>query len=122
MVFTTVIQIAAGSLIRIGIVEYHIQQAVRRYFSLKQLRLSLTMEVLGTRKKKGDRTQTGVAFQPVSLPVITFTGIAPVHIFTDQFMWKYVPLKRWPSFRRVRGYKLRQLEGPHKSQLLIMGS
>lgn len=37
------------------IVEYPIQQVVRRHFSLKQLRLSLTMEVLMTRKKKVDR-------------------------------------------------------------------
>ena len=51
----------AGLLIRIAIVRYPIQQVVRRHFSLKQSRLSLTMEVLVTRKKKEHRTQTGVA-------------------------------------------------------------
>jgi hypothetical protein len=39
------LNIAAGSLIKIAIVEYPIQQAVRNHFSLKQSRLSLTMEV-----------------------------------------------------------------------------
>lgn len=43
VVYTTGIQIASGSLIRIAVVEYAIQQVVRRYFPLKQLRLSLTM-------------------------------------------------------------------------------
>jgi hypothetical protein len=62
MVFTTGIQMAAGSLIRIAIAEYPIQQTVRRHFSLKQLRPFLTIEVLVTRKKKGGRTQTGLAF------------------------------------------------------------
>jgi hypothetical protein len=62
VVFTISIQKVAGSLIRIAIVEYPIQQAVRRYFLLNQLRLSLTMVVLVTRKKKGGQTQTRVAF------------------------------------------------------------
>jgi hypothetical protein len=54
--------------------------------------------------------------------MVTFMGVGPVHIFADWFMWKYIPLKRQPCFRRVRGHKTRQLEGPHKFQLLIMGS
>jgi hypothetical protein len=58
------IQMAAGTLIRIAVVEYSIQQVIRRHFSLKQLRLSLIMEILVTRKKKGDQTQTEVAIQP----------------------------------------------------------
>ena len=44
-----------ASLPRMAVVEYSIQQAVRRHFSL-QLGLSLTMEVLVTRKKKGGQT------------------------------------------------------------------
>ena len=57
MVFTTDIQLAAGSLIKIVIVKYNMQQVIRRHFSLKKSRLSLTMEVLVTIKKKG-QTQT----------------------------------------------------------------
>lgn len=49
-------------------------------------------------------------------------GGCPSHIFADQFMWKFIPLKRRPPFRRVRECKLRQLERPHKSQLFILGS
>ena len=93
VVFTTVV---AGSFISIAIVEYPIQQAVRRHFSLKQIRLTLTMEVLVTRKKKGGLTQIGVAFQPMWLPVVM--EIAPVYIFADWFIWKYVPLKKQPLF------------------------
>jgi hypothetical protein len=77
LVFTTGIQIAAGSLIRIAIVKYSIQQMVRRHFSLEQSRLSLTMEVSVTRKKKRGWTQTGVAFQPTCLPMVTFMGFHP---------------------------------------------
>ena len=84
----------AGSLLRIAIVEYPIQQAARRHFSLKQSRLSLTMKVLVIRRKKEHRTQTWMAFQPNWLAMVTFTSIALVHSFADQFMWKYVPLKR----------------------------
>jgi hypothetical protein len=64
-----------GSWFLIGkaVVEYSIQQAVRRHISLEQLRLSLIMEVLVSRKKKGGQTQTGVAFQPIWLPMVTFT-------------------------------------------------
>lgn len=71
------------------------------------------MKVLVTRKKKGGLTQIRVAFQPVWLLVVT--GIAPVYIFTDWFIWKYFPLKRWPPIRKVRGRKSKQSEGPHKS-------
>lgn len=42
-----------GSLIRITVLEYSIQQAFGRYFSLKHSRQSLTMEVLVTRMKNG---------------------------------------------------------------------
>lgn len=93
------------SLIKMAIVEYPILQAIRRHFSLKQLRLSLIMEVLVTRKKRGGRTQTGIAFQPIWLLRVTYTGVALAHTFAYQFKWKYVPLKRLPPFRRVRGYK-----------------
>jgi hypothetical protein len=109
------------SFIRIAVAEYPIQQAVRRHFSLKQLKLSLTMEVLVTRKKKGGWTQTGVAFQPIWLSMVTFTGVAPVHIFANWFIWNYVLLKKWLPFGRVRGHKPRPLEGSYKSQLFIMG-
>lgn len=57
----------------IAIVEYSIQQAVRRHFSLKQLRLSLKMEVLVTRKEKG--SQSGVAFHPIWLSIVTSMGL-----------------------------------------------
>jgi hypothetical protein len=56
-------------------VKHLIQRAVRRHFSLKPLRLSLTMEALVTRKEKEVR-QTGVAFQPSWLWMVTFTGFA----------------------------------------------
>jgi hypothetical protein len=72
--------------------DYSIQQTVRRHLSLKQLRLIMTMEILVTRKKKKKegKTQTGVAFQTNWLPMVTFSGIATLYIFGDQFIWKYV--------------------------------
>lgn len=79
-VLTTHIQIVARSLIRIAIGKYPIQQAVRRHFSWKQLRLFLTMEVLVTAKKKEGQTQTGAVFQTIWLPMILFMGITPVQI------------------------------------------
>lgn len=72
---------APGFLISITVVEYLIHQAVRRYFSLKQLRLSLIMEVLVIRKKKGGQKQTGMAFQPTRLLIVTFMGVTLDQIF-----------------------------------------
>lgn len=52
---------AAGSLIRMAVHEYPSQWDVRGYFPREQLMVSLTLEALVTRKK-GAKTQTGVAF------------------------------------------------------------
>jgi hypothetical protein len=101
VVFTRGIQIAAGSLIRIVPCRITHPAGGQETFPIKAVKLSLTMEVLVTREKKGSQTQTWVAFQPIWLPMVTFTVFAPVCIFTDWFIWKYVPLKRQPPSRRV---------------------
>jgi hypothetical protein len=79
------------------------------------------MEVMVARKKKGHRTQTGVAFQPTWMPMVTFmqslqcTLLQQVHMEINQ-------TKEAVTFRRVRGHKSRQLEESHKSLLIIMWS
>lgn len=45
--------IIAGSLMRMDIVEYPSQQAVREHFSGEQLRVFMTWEALVTKKEEG---------------------------------------------------------------------
>lgn len=51
-----------GSLNRMAVCEYPSQHAVREHASREQLRGSLALEALVTRKKKWGWTQTGVPF------------------------------------------------------------
>ena len=76
-----------------------------------------------TRKKKGGGADTDWGGFPANLAANGHIHRAhPSPHFNNWFTWKYIPLKRCPPFRRVKGHKSRQLEGPHKSQLLIMES
>lgn len=64
--------IIAGSLMRMDIVEYPSQRAVREHFSGEQLRVFMTWEALVTKKKKRGWTQTRVIFHLIGCVCVIF--------------------------------------------------